>query len=94
MKTYAQKDYNMQKTMNHSVITDELAAGFIGFFAYMMQHFCGFKILQATPTLIEPFDFANKFMNMMFAVLTACVAYLAVYLVKKYVTHETTTKKK
>jgi hypothetical protein len=50
--------------------------------------------LQATPTLIEPFDFANKFMNMMFAVLTACVAYLAVYLVKKYVTHEITTKKK
>ena len=72
--------------MHHKHL-EELFAALVGFFAYGFKHEVGIPFLQIN-TIPNSYDLTNKFINLLFGVVTACVAYLAVFLIKKYITKE------
>jgi len=76
----------MEKEMDNHL--EELSAAVIGFITYVMSHTFGFKLLQVTSLQGSGMDIVNKCVNVLFGVVTACCAYLAVYLIKKYITKE------
>lgn len=76
----------MENKMHHNHL-EEFFAAFIGFFAFYFKHSIGIQKLQVAVTP-DSFDLTNKLINLLFGVLTACFAYLAVFLIKKYITKE------
>ena len=68
---------------------EETFASVVGMAAYVFAHITGmkFEILQANVVQV-PFNITDKLINVAFGVLTAIIAYFAVYLIKKYITHE------
>lgn len=75
----------MEKHMHNHL--EEFFAAFIGFFAFYFKHNVGIQTLQVAVTP-NTFDLTNKLINLLFGVLTACFAYIAVFLIKKYITKE------
>ena len=77
----------MELKMNSHL--EEIFASAVGVCAYLFAHFTGmkFEYLQAN-IVVQPFNFTDKLINCLFGVVTAIVAYFAVYLIKKYITHE------
>lgn len=66
---------------------EEFSAAMVGFFTYILSHKLGLRVIDAN-ILQTGYDLGNKFINLLFGVVTACIAYLAVYLIKKYITKE------
>lgn len=66
---------------------EETFASIIGLSAYIFAHFTGirFEYLQVQA---QPVDLIDKCLNVLFGVITAVVAYFAVYGIKKFITHE------
>lgn len=75
----------MEKQMDNHV--EEIFAGVVGFFAYHISHIFGIKLLEVN-MMHSGYDLGNKIVNLFFGVLTACIAYLAVFFIKKYITKE------
>lgn len=75
----------MEKQMDNHM--EEFICSIIGFVAYMKMHILGVQLVEVN-VLHTGYDLGNKLVNMSIAVATACIAYLAVWLLKKFVTHE------
>lgn len=72
--------------MNHQHGLDEVTGWITGFSVYILTHFFHFKLLQIQQQPILSF-FLIKAVSLVFAALSAIVAYLAVYYTKKYLKH-------
>ena len=72
--------------MNQSHV-EEIFAAIVAFCAHGFKHEVGIQFLQVN-VVPHTYDMANKFINLLFGVVTACIAYLAVWLIKKYITKE------
>lgn len=74
---------------------EETFASVVGFFAYIFAHYTGLNYMLQVSA--QPVNLTDKFVNVLFGVATAIIAYFAVYGIKKFITHEeikTTNKKK
>lgn len=75
----------MENKMNTHL--EEFFCALVGFFAYGFSHTFGIKLLDVGMAGVG-YDLGNKFINLIFGVVTACLAYIAVYFIKKYITKE------
>ena len=76
---------------------EEIFAGGVASLAYAFAHCTGMKFEMLNANVMHvPFSMADKLTNVAFGVATAVIAYFAVYLIKRFITHEEikTTKKK
>ena len=62
-------------------------AGLIAFITYNLAHLFNIQLIDAN-VMNTGFDLGNKFINMLIGIATACIGYLAVWLIKKYITKE------
>ena len=68
---------------------EEMFASVVGITAYIFAHITGMKFAILDANVVQvPFSINDKLINVAFGVLTAIIAYFAVYLIKKYITHE------
>lgn len=75
----------MENKMSNHV--EEIFAAFIAFATYNLTHHFNIQLIDAN-VLNTGFDLGNKFINMLIGIATACIGYLAVWLIKKYITKE------
>ena len=71
----------MKITMNDS--TPELASGLIGIFTYITLHIFDVNLSANLAIPTTEFDIISKLINMVFGVITACLAFIAVHYLKK-----------
>ena len=78
----------MEIKMNNNHL-EEVFSTAMGVCAYVFAHFTGMKFaLLDAHVVAQPFSLSDKCINVLFGVLTSIIAYFAVYLIKKYITHE------
>lgn len=75
----------MQRYMKSHI--EELLGGAIAFLTYNISHCFNIQLIDAN-VMHTGFDLGNKFINMILGVITACLGYLAVWSIKKYITKE------
>ena len=66
---------------------DELIFGALASMVYTLAHLFNIQLIDAN-VLNTGFDLGNKLINMLIGIATACIGYLAVWLIKKYITKE------
>ena len=68
---------------------EEMFGATIATLAYVFAHYTGMKFeLLQSHVAVQPFNLTDKCINVLFGVITAIIAYFAVYAIKKYITHE------
>jgi hypothetical protein len=75
----------MELKMNSHL--EETFASVVGVCAYIFVHFTGMKFAYLQ-VYAQPINITDKLINVCFGVVTAIIAYFAVYFIKKYITHE------
>lgn len=71
----------MKITMHDN--TTELASGLVGIFTYITLHVFGVNLAVNLAIPTTEFDIISKLINMVFGVITACLAFIAVHYLKK-----------
>lgn len=66
---------------------EELIFGALASMVYTLAHLFNIQLIDAN-VLNTGFDLGNKLINMLIGIATACIGYLAVWLIKKYITKE------
>ena len=66
---------------------EETFASAVGVCAYIYVHFTGMKF-EYLQVHAQPINITDKLINCLFGVVTAIVAYFAVYFIKRFITHE------
>lgn len=66
---------------------EEFAGGIVAFLTYNISHLFNIQLIDAN-VMNTGFDLGNKFINMAIGIITACLGYLAVWFIKKYITKE------
>ena len=79
----------MEKIENMDNHIEEAFASIVGLSAYLFAHFTGMKFELLQSNIVQtPFCLTDKLINVAFGVMTAIVAYFAVYFIKRFITHE------